>query len=371
MTKTISLTLLFILSVFFIASCSGDDPIKAKRIAIENGTYKPESDNNNGNTNNPGGDNSGGSTGDNPGGNGNQPGDNGGSGGNGDTPGGGSSDNPGGNSGDNGGGGNSGSGGNVDQPQTSTLHFSFDQWMLVDKYKLPIETGDDKKAEADRYWQSASNVGAKMAFYRDEKSFPVYVIAGANGTPSGVMIQTVKGSAFAGPKLIPGSLYSGSIDRKNMGLTADGLKATLFGRDVQGIPRSISFYYQYTPGKNLIDKGGKAQTGTDQAAVACVFYDVTTDKSYLNGYTLYSDSRIIAKVLINPEKTLDGKWHKAEAELEIVDAARYKAVDFAKGQYRMVLSFASSAQGDKMIGAIGSRLSIDEVSVTMLSAPKQ
>ena len=37
-----TLSLLFALSLIVATSCSGEDPIKAKRIAIENGTYKPK-----------------------------------------------------------------------------------------------------------------------------------------------------------------------------------------------------------------------------------------------------------------------------------------------------------------------------------------
>lgn len=150
-------------------------------------------------------------------------------------------------------------------------------------------------------------------------------------------------------------------------MTSKPLESTKFGQPVFAIPLSIKGYYQWLPGKELVDgkKGNKVIKGQDEATIACVFYDISQDNSYLNGKTLYNDSRILAKVQIHPTPTKDGAWTPFEGKLEIVNEAAYKQIDFQKGKYRMALIFSSSADGDQFIGAIGSRLRIDDLTVTL------
>ena len=107
--------------------------------------------------------------------------------------------------------------------------------------------------------------------------------------------------------------------------------------------------------------------GQDKATIACVFYDISQNNSYLDGNTLYTDSRILAKVQLHPTPTKDGAWTPFEGKLEVVAGkeAAYKQIDLQKGKYRMALIFSSSADGDKFRGAIGSRLRIDDFTVTL------
>lgn len=391
MKRHISLLSLLLVSLLLTASCRGNDPIKDKRINIENnkGDKKDNKEQGNGDSPNggsdqPGGNDDNGSNGDNPGGGSDNPGGN--NGGNGDNPGGGS-DNPGGNNGGNGdnpGGGSDNPGGNnggsdqPDQPapelhwETSTVTYSFEKWVgsnLLKHYWMPAEEGDDTKKMEERFWQSASQEWGLATGYKVPANFPIYSCKGANGTKYGVEIRTVDGSK--GMWIVPGELYCGSIDRSRITLDDDAPQASLYGSPVQAVPQAISLYYQYMPASQLINAQGEKIDGIDQPTVACLFYDVTTDQSYLNGHTLYTDSRVIARLVMHPTPTAKGQWQQLSGQLQILDEAAYQQIDFTKRQYRMVLVFSASARIHETIGADGTILRIDEVSLTMGTPVRQ
>ena len=177
--------------------------------------------------------------------------------------------------------------------------------------------------------------------------------------------MTNKGVALFGKGIIAGALYAGTLDAGSMMMKP--LESTKFGQPVFAIPLSIKGYYQWLPGDKLVDgtKGNKAIDGQDEATIACVFYDTTSDDTPLNGTNLYTDPRILAKVQLHPKPTKEGAWTSFETKLEIVDEAAYKQIDLQKGKYHMALIFSSSARGDEFIGAIGSRLRIDDLVVTL------
>lgn len=354
MKRHISLLSLLLVSLLLTASCRGNDPIKDKRINLENNKGDKKDNKEQGN-------------GDSPNGGSDQPGGNDDNGGNGDNPGGGS-DNPGGNGGSD----------QPDQPapelhwETSTVTYSFEKWVgsnLLKHYWMPAEEGDDTKKMEERFWQSASQEWGLATGYKVPANFPIYSCKGANGTKYGVEIRTVDGSK--GMWIVPGELYCGSIDRSRITLDDDAPQASLYGSPVQAVPQAISLYYQYMPASQLINAQGEKVDGIDQPTVACLFYDVTTDQSYLNGHTLYTDSRVIARLVMHPTPTAKGQWQQLSGQLQILDEAAYQQIDFTKRQYRMVLVFSASARIHETIGADGTILRIDEVSLTMGTPVRQ
>lgn len=323
-----TLGLLFALSLLMTMSCSGEDPIKAKRIAIENGTYKPDPNKPNPNKPDP-----------------NKP----------DTiP---SPDpepepNP------------------LGKMETQEITFTFDEWASPRAgatYLMPVEKALPKLVAGEPYWESASNVGAALAGKVKPEDFPIHPLTKGR-TGQALEAMTIKGVKIfnMGSHVIAGALYNGQFNKDLM--MKKPLESTLFGQPVFAIPLSIKGYYQWLPGDKLIDGSKDKATeieGQDEATIACVFYSTTDDDTPLNGTNLYSDPRILAKVQLHPKPTKEGAWTSFEAKLEIVNEGAYKQIDLQNGKYRMALIFSSSARGDEFIGAIGSRLRIDDFTVTL------
>ena len=320
--KRISWTLgiLLTLSLLVAAGCSGEDPIKAKRIAIENETYKPDPNKPDPNKPDP-----------------NKPDPN--------KP----DPNP------------------LGNMETHEIPFTFDDWAHPNEkaaFMLPVEKTLPKLLAGDPYWFCASNLGAIFAGASQVEDFPIHpLVKGRTGQALEVM--TIKGVEIFGKGIIAGALYAGTLDAGNM--IKKPLESTKFGHPVFAIPLAIKGYYQWLPGEKLVNgtKGNKAIEGQDEATIACVFYDTTDDDTPLNGTNLYDDPRILAKVQLHPKPTKEGAWTSFEAKLEIVNETAYKQIDLQKGKYRMALIFSSSARGDEFIGAIGSRLRIDDFTVTL------
>ncbi len=318
-----ALVILLTLSLLVTTGCSGEDPIKAKRIAIENGTYKPNPNKPDPNKPDP-----------------NKP----------DTvptpdP----DPNP------------------LGKMETQEISFTFDDWAHPnDKsaFMLPVEKALPKLLAGDPYWACASNLGAAFGGTSQIEDFPVHpLVKGRTGQALEVM--TIKGVPLFGKGIIAGALYAGTLDAGSM--MVKPLESTKFGQPVFAIPLAIKGYYQWLPGEKLVNgkKGNKAIEGQDEATIACVFYDTTDDDTPLNGTNLYTDPRILAKVQLHPKPTKEGAWTTFETKLEIINEAAYKQIDLQKSKYHMALIFSSSARGDEFIGAIGSRLRIDDLVVTL------
>ena len=128
----------------------------------------------------------------------------------------------------------------------------------------------------------------------------------------------------------------------------------------------VKFTYQYKAGEKVIHGQGKSVElpSQDRASVSAVFYEITEDESYLNGLTLQTDARIVAKGYVELEPTTpEGEWQTYSLRLSPVDQARYDAVDFTTKKYRLALVFSSSYRGAEYIGAVGSELRLRQVTL--------
>ena len=250
---------------------------------------------------------------------------------------------------------------------TTSQTFDFTRWIEVKKgsYRLPsIAADEDAK---NTYWASASNQGYTMVPGAG-KDFPVAPIE-ENGETHGAVIRSIEGFYFSlfdlGTNVIAGALYTGQVDTKR--LVAKPLESTLFGQPYSsGLPELVDFTYQYKAGEKVIHGQDKQVElpSEDRASVSAVFYEVTDDASYLNGQTLQTDARIVAKGYVELATTTPaGEWQSYRLHLQPVDEARYAAVDMAKKKYRLALVFSSSFRGAEYIGAVGSELRLQRVTI--------
>ena len=188
-----------------------------------------------------------------------------------------------------------------------------------------------------------------------------------NGVAQGAIIRSIKGFFFfgIGTNVIAGALYTGQVDTKR--LVEKPLESTLFGQPYSsGLPELVDFTYQYKAGEKVIHGQDKQVElpSEDRASVSVVFYEVTEDDSYLNGKTLQTDARIVAKGYVELAPTTPvGEWQSYRLYLKPVNEARYAAVDMAKKKYRLALVFSSSFRGAEYIGAVGSELRLQQVTI--------
>lgn len=248
---------------------------------------------------------------------------------------------------------------------TTSQTFDFTRWIEVAKgaYRLPsIAADEDAK---NTYWASASNQGYTL-LSSSPTDFPVVPLE-VNGEAQGAVIRSIKGFYFFGfgTNVIAGALYTGQVDTKR--LVANPLESTLFGQPYSsGLPELVDFTYQYKAGEKVIHGQDKQVElpSEDRASVSAVFYEVTDDASYLNGQTLQTDPRIVAKGYVELAPTIPaGEWQSYRLHLQPVDEARYAAVDMAKKKYRLALVFSSSFRGAEYIGAVGSELRLQQVTI--------
>ena len=248
---------------------------------------------------------------------------------------------------------------------TTSQTFDFTRWIEVGKgaYRLPsIAPDEDAK---NTYWASASNQGYTL-LSSSPTDFPVVPLE-VNGEAQGAVIRSIKGFYFFGfgTNVIAGALYTGQVDTKH--LVAKPLESTLFGQPYSsGLPEIVDFTYQYKAGKQVIHGQDKQVElpSEDRASVSAIFYEVTDDASYLNGQTLQTDPRIVAKGYVELAPTTPaGEWQSYRLHLQPVDEARYAAVDMAKKKYRLALVFSSSFRGAGYIGAVGSELRLQQVTI--------
>lgn len=248
---------------------------------------------------------------------------------------------------------------------TTSQTFDFTRWIEVAKgaYRLPsIAPDEDAK---NTYWASASNQGYTL-LSSSPTDFPVVPLE-VNGEAQGAVIRSIKGFYFFGfgTNVIAGALYTGQVDTKH--LVANPLESTLFGQPYfSGLPELLDFTYQYKAGEKVIHGQDKQVElpSEDRASVSAVFYEVTDDASYLNGQTLQTDPRIVAKGYVELAPTTPaGEWQSYRLHLQPIDDARYAAVDMAKKKYRLALVFSSSFRGAEYIGAVGSELRLQQVTI--------
>jgi len=248
---------------------------------------------------------------------------------------------------------------------TTSQTFDFTRWIEVAKgaYRLPSITPDEDAKNT--YWASASNQGYTL-LSSSPTDFPVVPLE-VNGEAQGAVIRSIKGFYFFGfgTNVIAGALYTGQVDTKH--LVANPLESTLFGQPYSsGLPELVDFTYQYKAGEKVIHGQDKQVElpSEDRASVSAVFYEVTDDASYLNGQTLQTDPRIVAKGYVELAPTTPaGEWQSYRLHLQPVDEARYAAVDMAKKKYRLALVFSSSFRGAEYVGAVGSELRLQQVTI--------
>lgn len=168
--------------------------------------------------------------------------------------------------------------------------------------------------------------------------------------------------AMVNMPIAAGSLFIGSLDISNQ-----FNPQTQMGFPYSGKPLSISGYYQYKPGDQLIDKSGSAIEGSDECSIYAVLYDRNelfnrTQTSWLSNDNVQTDPSIVAIAKLPSGKETEGnQWipfHLTFDYLRQVDLESANAFN-----YNITIVFSSSKDGDSYQGAVGSTLLVDHVTI--------
>jgi len=162
-----------------------------------------------------------------------------------------------------------------------------------------------------------------------------------------VVLETIKGGTVFGRNmpLLSGNFFLGNFNTQKM--VTDELAATEFGKLYLLKPKSVKGYYKYEEGE-----------GKDSCNIYAAFYQASDNSGKEKILTAHDDldQESLAYARIENCSVTDG-FLPFELKLD-----NYKSEpDFAKYRYKLVITFASSKAGDKFIGNIGSKLTVDEV----------
>ncbi len=262
------------------------------------------------------------------------------------------------------------------EPTTIELHYGFEN---VRKTKALGGTCEyDVFFEKDAYgsesltWASANPAFALTLQASTPNTFPAY--QAEDGVVGNCVKLVTRGTgsfgARVGKPIAAGNLFFGTFDMTNA--IKYPLQATHFGIPFERVPSMFSGFYKYTPGEtycepdengNLVPVPGM----TDQFNVYAVLYEVTEGVEWLDGTNVLAEDNpnIISTALI-PDRHASDEW----VEFSVPFVYRPgKSIDMEKlnnGLYSLAVVMSSSSEGDFFRGAVGSTLTVDELSIACI-----
>lgn len=217
-------------------------------------------------------------------------------------------------------------------------------------------------------WASANSAFNATGEGTTPQTFPTY--QGDNGVEGKCAVLVTKSTGFlgtaVGKPIAAGNLFMGVFIGDNAMM--DPLGATHFGVPFSEIPTSFSGYYKYTPGEQfceLHDKKFEPVPGkTDLFNLYTVFYEVSEQYPYLDGNNVLSADNIICTAEI-PDRHASDEWVYFNIPFAYRDGKTIDTQKLRDGRYRIAVIASSSQDGDRFAGAIGSKLQIDELRLTV------
>lgn len=166
-------------------------------------------------------------------------------------------------------------------------------------------------------------------------------------------------------RLAAGNHFIGTFDVDNA--LRDALAATRFGIPFAHKPLLLSGFYRYTPGATVQDRSGRPVEGaTDQCDIYAVFYRNIDEQGHqvmLDGSNVTTSPHIIALARIDPATIRHGDTEWQTFSIPFVYQQQVSDEDINQKRCSMTVVFSSSVDGGHFIGAIGSTLWIDNVTL--------
>ena len=264
-----------------------------------------------------------------------------------------------------------------DKPSDGNLFVDFESYHLDAYGKYYIWDAPD--IFTDKEWKNG-NPGFKISKSSAKPlEYPSTPVPG--GGPDGstcVKLETCDTGPFGkmvNMRLASGSMFNGIFDVGNA--LTDALKATQFGSPFVHKPIMLRAWLRYEPGPVYQDRQGNPVEGAvDEPDIYFVLYrneDTNGNKVVLDGNDVLTNSHIVGFGRLphrfNPDGSdllSDNPVHGVTTEWqEITIPMTYRAeldeTIMENQGYSLVISFASSWQGGDFMGAIGSKLYLDNM----------
>lgn len=256
----------------------------------------------------------------------------------------------------------------------------FEKWREV-----PVPLKKPYMQLEDNMWDSG-NKGIAIILkssqqYPTRRSEAGEIRPGSTGAYS-VLLETTRGNTNNESDLMDIPVFSGNMFYgKFITTLSDPLSSPHFGQphpQYLGKPLKLTAYYNYKVGSPYVsweyDKNKKKKISEDPERqdtfdLYAVLYKVSKSEEgenyYLTGHNInkFDQNAVVAytpyKVAFDKDKDQD-KWIKYEADF------KYKeALDYKKYNYKLAIVLASSSEGANYMGAVGSRLLVDDLEIVL------
>ena len=266
-----------------------------------------------------------------------------------------------------------------DKPSEGNLTCNFENYYLDSSGKYYIWTAPE--VFTDGTWKNGNpgfKISKSSAMPMEYPSTPV-----ASGGPNGsdcIKLETCDTGPFGkmvNMRLASGSLFNGVFDVGNA--LKDALKATMFGSPFDHKPMQMRVWLRYEPGSIYQDRMGEQVNDViDEPDAYIVLYrneDESGNKVQPDGNDVLTNPYIIGKGRLphnydaggkdqlsnNPIHGVTNQWQEFIIPIEYTTEPD---ADILKNQgYSIIVSLASSWQGAHFMGAIGSKLYIDNLQI--------
>lgn len=266
---------------------------------------------------------------------------------------------------------------NPDDPTEKTidLHYGFENVRIAEaqqgrcKYDVFYEEEDGLEILT---WASANGAFALTGQATTPETFPTFQIEDGFKGKCVRLVTRSTGSfgALVKKPIAAGNLFLGAFDMSVA--LASPLQATHFGIPFYREPSMFSGCYKYTPGETYCepDATGKlvpVEGVVDDFNVYAVLFEVTEGVEWLDGANVLSEDNpnIIMTALI-PDRHASEDWVEFSVPFVYRDGKSIDADKLKNGRYSIAIVMSSSSQGDYFCGAVGSTLTVDELSVTCI-----
>lgn len=264
-----------------------------------------------------------------------------------------------------------------DTPSEGNLFIDFESYYLDPSGKYYI--WDAPEVFTDGIWKNGNpgfKISRSSAKPMDYPSTPV-----AGGGPDGsacLKLETCDTGPFgrlAGMRIASGSMFNGVFDVSNA--LKDALKATQFGSPFAHKPIQMRVWLRFERGADYWNKEGQTIEGVlDEPDAYAVLYrneDAVGNKVQLDGNDVLSSPYIVAMGRLphyynedgtdqlsgSPIHGVTSEWQ--EFTLPVEYRSEIDPTILENRGYSLIISFASSWQGAHFMGAIGSKLWIDNI----------
>lgn len=208
---------------------------------------------------------------------------------------------------------------------------------------------------------------------KEPESYPTKTTTEAHSGAKAALLETKLTGSFGAMVKKPiaaGNLFIGSFDTGPV--LTDPLSATQFGLPFNQIPVALEGYYKYAPGANVTDENLKPVNMKDSCDIYAVFYnrkklmaaepDPKKRVSYLTGHNILNDPSIVAVArLENGGGTGDNGFVKFVLPFKY--SGPVVESDVTNLDYSIAIVMSSSKYGDNFIGAVGSKLIVDDLKI--------